>query len=113
MCVVLSRACRYWLGDLSARFLVTLGAKNNVLQRTKAHHMQRTYPLLTFIGVAVPPSSQPFAPMTQALPDNVELLSLNTQYEQVGHAHAFHSPVIDPPIPGVHSPASAPLVRGR
>jgi hypothetical protein len=89
VCVVLSRTCRYWLGDLSARFLVTLGAKNNVLQRTKAHHMQRTYPLLTFIGVAVPPSSQPFAPMTQALPDNVELLSLNTQYEQVGPAHSF------------------------
>jgi hypothetical protein len=53
--------------------------------------MQRTYPLLPFIGVDVPPSTQPFAPMTQALPDNVELLSLNTQYEQVDMHRFFVS----------------------
>jgi hypothetical protein len=44
--------------------------------------MQLAYPLLPFIGVQLPPASKPFAPMTQALPENVELLSLNTQYEQ-------------------------------
>ena len=79
-------AIRYWLGDLSSRFHVTLGAKNNILQRTKEHHMQLTYPLLPFIGVDLPPASQQFSPMIQALPGNVELLSLNTQYEQVGTA---------------------------
>jgi hypothetical protein len=74
---------QYWLGDLSARFHVTLGAKNAVLQRTKTHHMQLSYPLLSFIGVDVPPAAAPLAPMISGLPDNVELLSLNTQYEQV------------------------------
>jgi hypothetical protein len=81
-------ACRYWLGDLSARVHVTLGAKNNVLQRTKSHHMRLTYPLLPFIGVEFPHVFQPFAPMRQALPENVELLSLNSQYEQVSRACA-------------------------
>lgn len=73
---------QYWLGDLSGRFHVTLGAKDNVLHRTKTHHMHLAYPLLPFIGVSFPPTFQPFAPMQQALPENVELLSLNSQYEQ-------------------------------
>ena len=84
-------ARRYWLGDLSARVHVTLGAKNNVLQRTKSHHMRLTYPLLPFIGVEFPHAFSPFAPMRQALPENVELLSLNSQYEQVPRACAFEA----------------------
>lgn len=46
--------------------------------------MRLTYPLLPFIGVEFPHALQPFAPMKQAMPENVELLSLNSQYEQVG-----------------------------
>jgi hypothetical protein len=84
-------ARRYWLGDLSARVHVTLGTKNNVLQRTKSHHMRLTYPLLPFIGVEFSHTFSPFAPMRQALPENVELLSLNSQYEQVPRACAFEA----------------------